>query len=239
MHLDDKVLFVHNPRTSGTSIRRALLLGAEPNRAQQFPACLPDMGKHAFPHQIRKKLEASQTCPPGIWESLFKFSVVRNPWDRMVSLYGLFRRFGQSDFKERSKKAKIPIKLRKFIGQLEHPSIHPLMGKAPMTRIVLDALDLGFKDWLKFCDNYSWQGCSYLGHRPMTRIPQCEWFGGLDKVFRFEEREEINAFLEDNGYSACEMENATERRNWESYYDCETFDLVADIFREDIKRFGY
>lgn len=239
MHLDEQILFVHNPRTSGTSIRRALLRGTDPNHELQFPAALPDMGKHAFPYQIKKKMQTSRFIPADTWDNVFKFSIVRNPWDRMVSLYGLFRRFGQADFKARSAHAKVPIKLRKFINQLEHPTIHSQMDKGLMTDIVLDALKLDFKDWLKFCDEYSWQGCPYLGLRPMTRIPQSKWFDGLDMVLRFEDRDYIDTLLTERGYPPCTRDNTTKRRDWRGYYDSESYDLVADAFRVDAKRFGY
>ena len=238
MHLG-YVLFIHNPRTSGTSIRRALLRGRDPNAELQFPASLADMGKHSFPSQIRKKMEANAFSPDGTWDRIFKFSVVRNPWDRMVSLYGLFRRFGEDAFKQRADHAKTPIKLRKFTNQLEHPSIYPTMKKAHLTAIVLEALELNFKDWIKFCDEYSWQGCPYLGIRPMTRIPQAKWFEGLDMVLRFEDREHIDAVLTMRGYPPCAHDNATEREPWESYYDADSYDMVKEAFAEDIERFGY
>lgn len=240
MHLDDQVLFVHNPRTSGTSIRRALLHGADPNVTLQFPACLSDMGKHSFPSQIKKKLRHARTAPPGAFNDVHKFSVVRNPFDRMVSLYGLFRRFGQDDFKRRSAHAKVPIKLRKFVNQLEHQSIHKHMHKQLMTDIVKHALGLTFKDWIKFCDDYSWQGCPYLGVRPMTRIPQSKWTEGLDTVLRFEERAEIDAFLVERGYPPTGFENSTPREpDWRPYYDDEIYDVVSRMCAEDCERFGY
>lgn len=239
MHLDQQVLFVHNPRSSGTSIRRALAYGTDPNAELRFPAALPDMGKHAFPSQIRKKLESSKTAPVSTWDQLFKFSVVRNPWDRMVSLYGLFMRFRQDDFRARSGHAKVPIKIRKFCNQLEHPTVKPLMNKGLMTRLVTDALDLGFKDWLRFCDEYLWQGCPYLGVRPMTRIPQQMWFEGLDIVLKFEDRDHIDTLLTERGYPPCQHDNSTNRQDWPHYYDAATYDMVAQVFRADIERFGY
>ena len=63
------LIFVHIPRTSGTSIEVAL---------QGYP--VPDAFKHYKSSMIKCMLSDS-------WDSYFKFTVVRNPFDRVVSLY--------------------------------------------------------------------------------------------------------------------------------------------------------
>jgi hypothetical protein len=225
MHVDDQVLFIHNPRTSGTAIRRSLLFGEDPNAKPQWPG---DLGKHAFANQLRN------WTPENEWNKRFKFSIVRNPWDRLVSLYGLFRRPTEPNFE-----GKIKVKVGKFLEALDHPSLED-----PRTIRMRDfarraVFHLPFIEWVKWCDEYQWQGCRYLGVRPMTRIPQCRWFDALDHVFRFEDREEINDFLQERGYPVPEPENVTDHDPWESYYDDETYDMVAKAFAEDIERFGY
>jgi len=227
MHLDDQVLFVHCPRTSGTAIRRSLLLGADPNARAQWP---PDLGKHAFASQLRERI------PAEVWETRFKFAVVRNPWDRLVSLYHLFRRPTEPTFQERAAGAKLPIKLGKFMAALPKA---PKAEKAKQRLYAQRALKLSFLDWLKFCDDTGWQACPYLGVGPMTRIPQSRWFDGLDRVLRFEYREEIDGFLRARGYPPAVPENVTLHRPWIAYYDAPAYDRVAAIFAEDIARFGY
>lgn len=238
MHLDERILFVHNPRTSGTSIRRALLFGKDPNKELQFPANMPDLGKHAFPCQIRARLEGSQFVPHGLWDRVTKFSIVRNPWERLVSLYGLFRRPLDPRFQVRGT-AKYPIKVDKLCHAID-PNFQ-MLEKAKQDRIEFchGALQLSFPEWIKWCDMFGWQACPYLGIRPMTRIPQSRWFEGLDVVLPFEDRIAINNFLQDHGYDIPKVENVTRHDDWRSYYDGETRDLVANAFREDIDRFGY
>ncbi len=62
------LVFVHVPRTGGTSIERAF--GAEEYE-----------GKHRTARELRDALGTSR------WNRYFKFSVVRNPWARAVSYY--------------------------------------------------------------------------------------------------------------------------------------------------------
>ena len=63
--------------------------------------------------------------------------------------------------------------------------------------------------------------------------------GWSDVVFRFEEREDLNDCLSDLGYAVPRRENETKHSPWQSYYSAETYDWVAEVFADDIRRFGY
>ena len=67
---DKKIVFAHAPRTSGTSIEHALLEGR----------LVKDSMKHLRASQL-KKLVGKE------WGQYYKFTIVRNPWDRIVSMY--------------------------------------------------------------------------------------------------------------------------------------------------------
>jgi hypothetical protein len=60
-----KCIFIHIPRTAGTSIKGALEMQGRGHPLWQYYYLV-------YPEQ---------------WDSYFKFTVVRNPWDRMVSAY--------------------------------------------------------------------------------------------------------------------------------------------------------
>lgn len=62
-----KVIFIHIPRTGGTSIRSMF----------DFPL----VGHQCFASVLKSKMTDEA------WNSYFKFTVVRNPWDRAVSTY--------------------------------------------------------------------------------------------------------------------------------------------------------
>lgn len=72
-----KLIFIHIPRTGGTSIERAL------NGRDWFNVHAPS--KHLTAHTAKKIYSE-------YWDRYFKFTFVRNPWDRMVSMlkYGWF-----------------------------------------------------------------------------------------------------------------------------------------------------
>lgn len=72
-----KIIFIHIPRTGGTSIETAIV-------GRNWWKVHPP-SKHLTAH-IAKKVYAEY------WDDYFKFTFIRNPWDRMVSLlkYGAF-----------------------------------------------------------------------------------------------------------------------------------------------------
>lgn len=96
-----KFLFVHIPKTGGNSIRLVLAPHTVEeitfnesqeafNQAQgeihRFGIKNPhmDIKKHSTAEELRDKWDATQL---GNWEDYFKFSIIRNPWERLVSYY--------------------------------------------------------------------------------------------------------------------------------------------------------
>jgi len=91
-------LFVHIAKTGGTSVRAALspLRWRDPLYLPQF---ICSRLSHLTGHRIASKLPrharviaAKETLPHEVFERLFKFAFVRNPWDLQVSSYHHIRR---------------------------------------------------------------------------------------------------------------------------------------------------
>jgi hypothetical protein len=87
-------IFVHIPKTAGSSIRFALTKQArwyEPHRLNRLlrksgiplrvPYLPPELQKHPTADTIRKHL------PQQVFAEFFKFAFVRNPWDQLASTY--------------------------------------------------------------------------------------------------------------------------------------------------------
>lgn len=73
-----KFIFVHIPRTGGSSIETAFRFGMDRLNGSYTFSAFPE--KHIPPATYKAKYFAS-------WRNYFKFTIVRNPWDRAVSLY--------------------------------------------------------------------------------------------------------------------------------------------------------
>jgi hypothetical protein len=91
-------LFVHIAKTGGTSVRAALapLRWRDPLYIPQFIA---SRLSHATGHRIGSKLPrhakiiaAKEMLPHELFDQLFKFTFVRNPWDLQVSSWHHLRR---------------------------------------------------------------------------------------------------------------------------------------------------
>lgn len=91
-------LFVHIAKTGGTSVRAALapLRWRDP---LYWPAFLCSRLSHLTGHRIASKLPrhakviaAKEMLPHEVFDRLFKFAFVRNPWDLQVSSWHHIRR---------------------------------------------------------------------------------------------------------------------------------------------------
>jgi hypothetical protein len=93
-----RFLFVHIAKTGGTSIRQALkrrCRGDPYQLVQQLCSRASGLTKHRigakFPRHA-KAVAAKEMLPGDVFENLFKFCVVRNPWDLQVSSFHHVRR---------------------------------------------------------------------------------------------------------------------------------------------------
>jgi chondroitin 4-sulfotransferase 11 len=77
-----KTIFVHIPKTAGTSIYSAIELPYEYNAR-----ALMTMGKVTPCHHHLTPIQIKNLILPEVWNTFYKFTIVRNPYDRIVSDY--------------------------------------------------------------------------------------------------------------------------------------------------------
>ena len=124
-------LFVHIYKTAGTSITGSLIPYARPidrlaygfwptRKAtnalnwmcnNQFNRLLTGYHKHA------RAVDAQKRLPRSVFESLFKFAFVRNPWDWHVSLYFYIREAPKHRLHKKIKSMDFPDFIQWNIGQ--------------------------------------------------------------------------------------------------------------------------
>lgn len=204
-------IFVHIPKTGGTSM--ALALEA---RAQRDDILIGDT-----PKALRRRARARRLAERArgrIWKhstltdldgalsgdeiaGMLCFCLVRNPWDRVVSYYHWLR----DQFFDHP--AVGLAQAHDFAGFLRHPHTQQSLGASPYGRYMRDA--------------------SGRGHGHFLRIEALE--------------QDLTPVAEHLGFTpALPHENRSDRAaDHRAYYTDETREIVACICAEDIARFGY
>jgi|7_EtaG_2_1085326.scaffolds.fasta_scaffold01655_9 hypothetical protein len=195
-----KCIFIHIERTGGTSIGRALL-GVGRNDKLKLDS------NHGPKHIVAK--DAKKMIGNKRWNSYFKFSIVRNPWDLVVSNYFFpwFHKKGEGvGFKEwllrweNNSEWKNNTIRSNSIPQLNAISIN---NKIVMDYIIrYETLDEQWKDV-----------ANILSAKPVL---ENDWKYRVEKY----------SYLK-------------ERKNYPFYYDQESIDIVARKYKKDIEYFGY
>jgi hypothetical protein len=226
-----RFIFVHIPKTAGQSIETYFLnlMGLSWENRSSFllrPNHDPRCGPPALAHlRIVEYMDLGYVSPK-IFNTYFKFAFVRNPWDRMVSEYK-YRWLGKG------------IKFKDFLfnhfpqpGWNDH-YIHIM----PQYSFLCDnagniAVDfIGQYERLQSDFN---EVCNNTGVLP-GRLPLVNRSSdhrnkilpaGINRIAKM-------LFPFRNGTVATKSANYTE------YYDNESKDYVAELYRQDIEIFGY
>jgi len=178
-------IFIHINKTAGTSIGNAIGLPV----------------KH---HQTAREVIARVGRDK--WDKAYKFTLVRNPWDKVVSHYEYRRKRNKTEVATRN---------------------------------------ISFTEWVK--KTYGPDKDPFFYNNPKAFQPQVEWLKddegkvSIDFIGKFET---INKdFDQIKSVIGLEAElphlNASKRAGYQSYYDEETREIVAQWFHEDIETFGY
>jgi hypothetical protein len=219
MFYGDDLLFIHIPKNAGTSIVRTLLVKHGGGRKTLHNHRL-GLKKHVPAYTAQVRLSNRD------WKKAFKFAVVRNPWDRMVSTW----RYGRHQTKRKGR-----------IGILDGLPLDE------QRRIKNAILTRDFNWWLfEFCRKYRWfPAHEFQGQPPLedgNPPSQCQWFSQhgydlLDKIYRFENLAELEGDLKIRLLHV--NQSPLPDGTYQSHYDGRSRAWVAEVFAEDIERFGY
>ena len=195
--ISKNLIFIHIPKSAGTSIKVAL-----------SKTCVEEEHFGVKNHQTFEQLQEKNN---EITKKRFSFCVVRNPYERMISMYRFIIR---------------PFKLSKWF---EPDNVNELLKK-------FNSLEKFIKDFEFPNDN--WGGFNH-------RTSQLVWAKGVDKVFKIENKFEIEDFLESKeirikiGHKNRWKIYAGQNNYYREFYNDETKKLVKKYFEEDLDKFKY
>ncbi|MBT8152893.1 sulfotransferase family protein [Epibacterium ulvae] len=205
-----RYLFVHIPKTGGTSLALALegramaddmMLGDTP-KARKRRRRLNDVSTRGrlWKHSMRSDLEG--LIAEDEMNSLFAFTLVRNPWDRMVSYYHWLQT-------QTFVHAAVTLAQQlDFAAFLRHPLIQTALRENPAPRYMTGS------DGVERCDLYI-----RVEYFAQDAQPLFEHLG-------FE-------------LSLPHSNQSARLRDWRGYYTDETVEIVRQISAVEITRFEY
>lgn len=209
-----KAIFIHIPKTGGTSIEA--VLGMHGDRTDIGVVPYPDQvidREHLYGRQLQhltgERLRA-ELGDEAVFSSYFKFAVVRNPWDRLVSTcawsgrkWSLGRMLEQEEFDAFIRRTHAAFAAENFSPRAA--TLHPHV--IPQVAYVLDEAGRPLVDFTA----------------RMERLHE-DW-----RVIR--ERLGVDADLPTRMKSL--------HRPYREYYDAETCAMAAEMYASDIDAFDY
>jgi hypothetical protein len=209
-------IFVHIPKTAGTSVHAVLgaavlTASAIETRRRVIESFGPDssaLDRGLYPKH-GKAAELRRLIGPNIWESAYKFTLVRNPWATMVSSYFWWlQKAPQYPFlAQRAELVKAMGGFRPFLfSELGRTMINELPGT--------------MSDW------FTEDGCDIVN------------FVGRVETIDFDIQTALSQMGATCPHAVPHL-NRTERAHYRDYYDAETSAMVASRFVDIIDRFKY
>lgn len=222
-------LFIHIPKTAGMSIYDAVLdlhrsfgwwLGDPTKKGNDVKLDkMNNSGGVMLGHISYKEALKQSILDPKFYHTAFKFCFVRNPYDRLVSLY-----------KYHDVKKKLNLEFDEFVRLLYDEYKNKSIPPVGLYNIK------------------SFHKSSKLYHKSISGNqynPMIDWIpndiGYIGRVEHFDV--DMNIILKILGYSGPEYIspklNTTKSDDYESYYTNDIIPLVNEMYKEDIQRFGY
>ena len=247
-----KCLFVHIPRTGGTSFRRMLKIDEEVDGIEYLntKGLMPVQNQriHLPSHTIPRVLHKEHLCikymsqlnliDQDIFDNYYKFAFVRNPWDKAVSEYMNHYHIYCSDFEHYVSKVKVIVEYlnENFTFDLETPFYEDY------SRITFNALhnkdlDYPFKPW-------PGEEVVIDPHFFPQHLFTHDENGNLlvNTIGVFEDFDNNAADILDHlgvDHSHIVKINSSNRGTYQDMHTEKTKDIIARVYDVDIKMFGY
>lgn len=222
-HKRPPVLFVHVPKTAGTSVSSLLSSMSEAKWSippwRKLYLKKNALQKHACALDYRKRLGSS-------FNNTYKFTLVRNSWDWLWSFYR-FIKFPRSDSETgKSNRHNLYsfVKDMDFDDFIEFVTVDNGLERLPAARRMKK---LGYPEFNQYNFGHNLRGDLIV-----------------DRILQFENMEiQLRDMMLELGFDAAPLPKINISRNtgerYQDMYSPRTLQLVANKFRRDIQAFGF
>jgi len=200
-------IFIHTPRTGGTSIERMFGYEGGTDTYDETKGMNQD-------HRTAAQMKHSYS---DLWDHCFKFGFVRNPWDKMVSMY-----------------------LYRLHSPFYQTQVHEYENHYRETR----GEDVPFRTWLK---RLKWVGgVSVRARGCYNQLEYFKSENGniiVDHIARFENFAEEWEFIKEKMGCTEDLIHLNrghiQKYDYRDFYDDNTKAVIEGRFADDIEHFGY
>ena len=197
-----KCIFIHIPKTAGTSIHRIF--------NYTIPKPYVDDQNRERDHFTAVDYRENMSN----YNEYFKFTLTRNPWDKLVSEYLFFKR-GSEVYKHQ---------LPRIIDT----------KNITFTEFIVKLQNTNFNGYSHYDKSHYIPQVDYMLDENYNKI--------IDFIGKFENlQEDINIICDKIGLAQKKLPhiNKTEHKYYTEYYNNETREIVAEKYAKDIEYFGY
>ena len=209
-----KTTFIHVPRTAGTSIQNYLENNFRIRKAKKEDFRYTDyinLDCICTSHISIDELFREKVLQKEWWEDSYKFAFVRNPWDRLVSIYHYYKSFRtRREYRSNYCLESFETFVQEtIVNDKWVPSIELFAGR-PHFQHVLPQIS-----WLK---------------------PEIDYVGKFENL-----QNDWNVVCEKADIPPNKLThlNAVYRKDYHDYYNTELQHIVAKYYQEDIDKFKY
>jgi len=192
-----KCIFIHIPKTAGTSFGRTIFENRDPSVSHT----------DAFYYK---------TFEPELFKEYFKFTFVRNPWDRVLSNFNYFRRNDHINIIPQSKETQFLTKYNDFES------------------FVIDLENTKVKEYLLTMYHFRNQYEFIYDYKMNLLVDYLGYFETVNDDF-----EKILIRLNRPELKVPHLNESTKGKDYRDFYTDKTREIVSKLYPEDIELFGY
>jgi hypothetical protein len=220
------LIFFHIPKNAGVSIRRILEIDTK-------------MHPFNFSRTTNLGIDIKKYTDPEIFKSYYKFTVVRNPWDRMVSLYH-FRKKENDLFMHNMSAGKV-FGPDGTIWGFKKWILNSEIKAVKNNKVLFDLAEGKKPTKTKRTEGFLREHIDFINQLDIITDLDDNFL--VDKILRFETLSEdwnrMLKYLKIHPIPQLPRKNYSGHIHYSDYYDDDLRDFVGALFRKDIEVFDY